>query len=479
MTGEEGRDRFFVLVVLAALVTRVYALFATKGFLHPDNLYQLLEPAHRLVFGYGIIPWEYVYGMRSWFQPLMIAAVFKLGVLFGVGDILSLIFINRCIMVLFSLALLYVIYEMALALYGRKSATYALFFAVFSPILWLWSADVNYHTPSTLFATAALLLFYLGWKDNSERCYLLSGLSLGVAFMFRFDSLLFLIPLGIYALVGGRFNGLQYFIFGLVAVVLVQGVLDLLTWGSFLHSPIEFFRSNLLQGRSSSYFGSDPFYYYFGVLVLQLTCLFLLPFALERRVEFNFLAVTFASFLLIYSLIPHKEPRFMIPLLPIISIMAGRGMERMRKTYGGLTLYILVAATVYVSFTVTEAFGWQNYWRESEAMNYVGRQPDATGVAYSMYWYKVGGYTYLHNSMPVVFIGDRTTDPVLNDVNCDRSDMDFIGFQCSPLESVMSEGKINYIVTDKQTIGTTIASNGFTRVRGFGNVTVYSRPGKP
>src|SRR3546814_12644275 len=46
---------------------------------HPDEVIQYLEQAHRLVFGYGVIPWEYRYGMRQWLLPLLLAGPMKLG----------------------------------------------------------------------------------------------------------------------------------------------------------------------------------------------------------------------------------------------------------------------------------------------------------------------------------------------------------------------------------------------------------------
>src|SRR3546814_15777794 len=46
---------------------------------HPDEVIQYLEQAHRLVFGYGVIPWEYRYGMRQRLLPLLLAGPMKLG----------------------------------------------------------------------------------------------------------------------------------------------------------------------------------------------------------------------------------------------------------------------------------------------------------------------------------------------------------------------------------------------------------------
>ena len=39
------------------------------GIFWPDEIYQSLEPAHWTVFGYGLVPWEFVSGARNWAFP--------------------------------------------------------------------------------------------------------------------------------------------------------------------------------------------------------------------------------------------------------------------------------------------------------------------------------------------------------------------------------------------------------------------------
>ena len=64
-------------VLVLAFVARFAAGLATDSALHPDEVMQYTEQAHRLVFGPGVIPWEYDYGTRSWAPALVIAAVLQ------------------------------------------------------------------------------------------------------------------------------------------------------------------------------------------------------------------------------------------------------------------------------------------------------------------------------------------------------------------------------------------------------------------
>lgn len=61
------------VVAVIGLCIRVASVFAFDSIHHPDEIFQYSEQAHRLVFGYGYVPWEYRFGIRSWLVPGFIA----------------------------------------------------------------------------------------------------------------------------------------------------------------------------------------------------------------------------------------------------------------------------------------------------------------------------------------------------------------------------------------------------------------------
>jgi len=64
--------------VVLALVPAVSAV-AVLGRLHPDEVYQFLEPAFFKVHGYGVLAWEWRQGLRNWAAPLVLAGLLKVG----------------------------------------------------------------------------------------------------------------------------------------------------------------------------------------------------------------------------------------------------------------------------------------------------------------------------------------------------------------------------------------------------------------
>ena len=75
---DERPWNYLPVVLMLAFVARAAVALSGEFVLHPDEVMQYLEPAHRLAFGHGVRYWEYFYGARSWILPGAIAGVLKL-----------------------------------------------------------------------------------------------------------------------------------------------------------------------------------------------------------------------------------------------------------------------------------------------------------------------------------------------------------------------------------------------------------------
>ena len=76
----------WVALLALALGLRVGFASCYPNFFHADEVYQTLEPAHRLVYGYGVIPWEWRTGIRSWILPVFLAGVMRVTGWMGSGS---------------------------------------------------------------------------------------------------------------------------------------------------------------------------------------------------------------------------------------------------------------------------------------------------------------------------------------------------------------------------------------------------------
>ena len=70
----------FTQVVYISLVVRILQALFTSTFFQPDEFFQALEPAHRLVFGYGHLTWEwrYIHPIRSIVYPAVFVPAYWL-----------------------------------------------------------------------------------------------------------------------------------------------------------------------------------------------------------------------------------------------------------------------------------------------------------------------------------------------------------------------------------------------------------------
>lgn len=68
-------SKSFILVIF--LLYRWWNAYMTRTFDNPDEYWQGNEVAHRIVFGYGYITWEWIHQLRSYFHPLLLASVYK------------------------------------------------------------------------------------------------------------------------------------------------------------------------------------------------------------------------------------------------------------------------------------------------------------------------------------------------------------------------------------------------------------------
>ena len=83
---DERLWKYLPWVLALAFATRVAVALSGDFVLHPDEIMQYLEPAHRLVFDNGVRYWEYFYGARSWLVPGAVAGVLKLFDVIGLGQ---------------------------------------------------------------------------------------------------------------------------------------------------------------------------------------------------------------------------------------------------------------------------------------------------------------------------------------------------------------------------------------------------------
>ena len=418
MPAVDSRRAALLLVLAAAVAVRGW-LIATHSYLvFPDETFQYLEPAHRLAFGAGVITWEFIDGIRSWLLPGALAVVMRLVAWFSpeptayVGTI-------RALCALASLSVPFVGFRMAERRFGLVPA-------ILAGLLAALATETVYFAPVVLtepLATdTALLAIWLGDAAGDDRVsrrrLLLAGLLFGLACALRYQ---YAPVLGVAALVQHGRTPRRLAVVaagGLAVVALALGVLDGITWGAPFQSVWLNYRFNVLHGVSGA-MGTQGWYFYGAYYLVAWSVLAgpLLACAIYGGTRVPVLGAVVLATLVLHSLTPHKELRFVFLESACMPILAGIGLgcvlrrvRLLQPAAVGVPTAIAVAAIVAAwtamatNANATPPDTWHRDRSMLQATAAARAYPAACGLAIrGIPVYRTGGYTYWHRDLPIYF----------------------------------------------------------------------------
>ncbi|QPI71945.1 hypothetical protein [Sphingobium sp. Cam5-1] len=397
------------LLLLLAFFVRVAALLPFSMH-HPDEIFQYLEQSHRLVFGYGTVPWEYRYGMRSWLVPLLASPLVALGHFVAPSTILYAK-LPALLPIASGLSITWSAWT-----FGRRMGPLQGLVAGFVAATWFEQIFFSVHLLTEVLATGCILpaAVLLTGKDVSHRQWLLAGFLLGLAFILRFQyapaiALLLLLSSGAHI----RRCWIHIVAGGLVAMILSTGV-DL-TMGQVPFSwIIENVQQNLLLNRSANY-GVDPptaffsmIWQYWGWTAAPIF-LFLLPVIEKNRVIFYTALIN----ILIHMAIGHKEYRFIFLSVTILVILAAMGTAELAARYATNRKFVKLALLLLwfgssISLGLAEPMisRWTAFGSGMELARKYGTSSGSCGIAlHRITFWQTGGYSYLHRDIPTYLTG--------------------------------------------------------------------------
>src|SRR5580698_8288199 len=369
----------WVALAGSALALRIGLALGSPNIFFPDEIFQTLEPAHRLVYGYGVISWEWRLGIRSWVLPTFLASVMRAtawmgsasaGYLLGTTIALSLI----------SLIAVWFGYAWA----KRASGTPA---AIIAAVACCFYFGFVYFAPKALYEVVAAHV-------------LLPGLYLGV-YGEKLGERKRLFFAGLFCVVAA----------GASLPVLLFGITDWITWSYPWQSFVLYYKENVVSGPGKELTIVQPWYWYALVLLVLLGPAVLLLFHGVRRSPF--LAIFCAIIVVSHSVIPHKEIRFIYPILaPAITLAAMGIVDLLQEIKHGLNFLDnprWVVAIGVAFFLVSSGLlavhcaDWYKTRWGGGAFDRLSREPAVCGVGiYRSIWWESGGYTHLHRDVPII-----------------------------------------------------------------------------
>jgi hypothetical protein len=418
--------------VLLVLVPRAYLAVTDHGLFWADEIFQSLEQGHRLAFGYGLVPWEFQEGARSWLFAGVLGGVMKLAWLCGARSGMALALVGKLLMAACSALAFYPALRLARSLGGATAAVLvALVGLCFPTALLFGSRALGEVVSAALIAWAAWLTLDPARAVRRERDCGLAGLLVGLAVFVRYQSGLVLLALGFLLLVQRQWRGLWRFARAAGLVAIAGGALDWLTWGRPFQSLLLYLRYNLVEGQAAQW-GTAPATFFLQT-AWQSTGWALAPLGIGLLCGMHRtwrLVLVLSVFVLAHSLVPHKEFRFLVPVMPLFFAAVGVGLTVLVERLAPARARVWVAVGLGTALAFVMAWrssqltfedlgqpmdadldasaGPPSAWHAFEGVNRLlaraGRQSDLCGLAtagVNAFW--TGGYTYLHRRVPLLW----------------------------------------------------------------------------
>ncbi|ESL12172.1 GPI anchor biosynthesis protein [Trypanosoma rangeli SC58] len=360
----DGVSRLPWYGILLIFLYRLLLCLSTRTAESPDEWWQSTEVAYNIVFGKGHLPWEWHVGLRSVVFPGMLSIPFFMLKLLGLDSAWAVWFIARCVQAFVITAIDFFVFRLGglLDVELRRTTKNGVVTENSSkPTMFLSKKVTKGRALGRSVAHFALLLSLSNWymsyvgvrvygnvmeallvlmaiqQTNYTGFLLISGLACAI----RVTSGVVLFPLlflhALWAVLeGGLRKGLMHIIFrGFLILLVVFGALvlcDSLFYNKLIVTPIVFLRFNVLQ-NSSRFFGEHPWYFYLalslpGLLGPHFIFTLVAPLVMyldktSRVVKWHMLGLICIILWTIfcYSLIPHKENRFILPVMPIAFVV--------------------------------------------------------------------------------------------------------------------------------------------------------------
>lgn len=319
-------------LLITAIVLRTIAVIFSKGYMASDDQFETVDVAYNwLLHGFwtsdGTLSWGFTVPRdiaRFPLYALSLWCVMKACVLVGVTDLDSMMYAVRAAHALISLIGVWGVFRLV------KLATASDRWAMAAGMIMAAHAAMPFLSVRSLIEMVggniwivALLLLYVYDRDKRPSWLLWSGIISGLAWMIRFELAFAILPVPF--IIWFKAKELRPAITYTLAVfgmLLFSGMIDYALMGTFAASTINHLRQVAEEGIV---YATSLFIYPVVLLAFFIPPVSLVAFGLSFRRRFwsehSILVVSNLLFVLIHTLSPSRQERYMIPIIPAMAAM--------------------------------------------------------------------------------------------------------------------------------------------------------------
>lgn len=357
-----------VYLFIVILIIRLFNGLTIKTFFQADEYWQALEPAHFYIFGNGYLTWEWKQGLRSFLHPLLFSIPYKLCSYYNLNYYYILILPKLLQCVFCSIGEFY-LYKLTYKLTQNELISkLTLVLSLISAFNWF--CYTRTFSNSLEMVLTIISLYYLPLnKDeilisNKNLKNILISVSLAlISIVIRPTSLIIwsilMLNLVINLFLTSKIFIILPMIFITVSILAINFLIDFNFYGNnngnLIIPMLKFIEFNFTKSLSRFYGVSRlDFYFLQAIPILMLT---LLPFLLiglynyNKKIykDLNKLIIVSIIYLIIFSMIQHKEFRFIYPIKPILLIISSMGIIKLSKSINQLNFKLIVISIILIN----------------------------------------------------------------------------------------------------------------------------------
>lgn len=327
---------------LAFLVFRLLNALLIETFHVPDEYWQSVEVAHRSVFGYGFLTWEWqpAATLRSFLHPSLYAGLYMLVSWTGLDRVwpTSLVVLPKLLQGLIAALGDASLHSFVAINFG---STLAMWYTIVNLTNWFLIHNLT-RTLANSIETSLFSLFLSFWPvfykytsmdgekammRNRRIALVLAGLCFVLrptsAVSWAFFAVVHLYETDRPIIFLVEASGISFL------VLLVGAAVDVVYYGTWASPLLSFLKFNFLTSGAAHY-GSHPWHWYVSSGLPMLLGPYLLPTVVGLFKSKAWLKERLAWLiglnLAVFSLIGHKEGRFLMPLIPILHLFAAKAI---------------------------------------------------------------------------------------------------------------------------------------------------------
>jgi hypothetical protein len=318
-------DNPLIIIMLSGSFVRLLAAIFAQGYgMHDDHFGPIEQPFLILTDPAFWASRGEPHG-HSIFYPAIHYLLFSIFNSTGISDPNIQMFIVRLLHAAYSMLTVFYGYKIAVKLSGEHNGAKI---GLILSLLWFlpFMSVRNLIEMVCIPPLMAGLWFSLKVKKKD---FYIAGLLFGFAFIFRYQTAI--IPLGIGLVLLFKkdlIKTLYLFLGTTTTILLIQGSVDIFAWGYPLAAPITYFKYNATHGTD---YIVGPWYQYIALLagfLIPPVSLFIFWGFFKDWKNHLVLFAPVLLFLLFHSYFPNKQERFIFPIIPAFLVLGMSGWYR-------------------------------------------------------------------------------------------------------------------------------------------------------